>query len=168
MRASVLARDVARQSKSVDGSLKPSSTLVDGEPGGLSTPVDNSAPAPPRDEATLLALLRTCVQDRGWTLEALERFMGKGFDKSLISRVLNGERPLTLKFVVALPDDIEALYAQRRAEAFGLIVVEPVYGDAAVKSLVSGLVGVLSQRLPVRAGRMAKATVASIRKAVAR
>ena len=33
-------------------------------------------------------------------------------DKSQISRVLNGERALTLAFLVALPDDIEALYRE--------------------------------------------------------
>lgn len=103
---------------------------------------------------TALAQLRRCVQDRGWTLEALAAEMG--IDKSLISRVLNGERSLTLAFLLALPDDVEALYTQRRAEAFGLIVVSPVHGDEAVRHLVSGLLGVLAPRLPSKADRMAK------------
>jgi len=111
----------------------------------LSTTVDN-----------VLALLRACVQDKGWTLEALEAEMA--IDKSLISRVLNGERPLTLTFLLALPDEVEALFEARRAETFGLIVVEPAHGDQAVRNLVSGLFGVLgASKLPARADRMARA-----------
>jgi hypothetical protein len=58
-------------------------------------------------------VLRACVHEKGWTLDALEAAMngragGRGFDKSFISRVLNGERPLTLSFLLALPDDVEA------------------------------------------------------------
>jgi transcriptional regulator with XRE-family HTH domain len=126
---------VSRKSKAIDGSSDP-----------LSTSVDDT-----------LAVLRTCVHERGWTLDALEAEMD--VDKSLISRVLNGERPLTLPFLLALPDDVEALYEQRRAEAFGLIVVAPVNGEQAVRNLVSGLLGVLSPQLPTRANRMAKAAL---------
>ncbi len=105
---------------------------------------------------TVLALLRTCVHDKGWTLEALAAEMS--IDKSLISRVLNGERPLTLTFLLALPDEVEALFEARRAETFGLIVVEPASGDQAVRNLVSGLFGVLgASKLPARADRMARA-----------
>lgn len=103
---------------------------------------------------TTLALLRRCVADTSWTLDALEAHMG--LDKSQISRVLNGERALTLAFLLGLPDDLEALFSQRYAEGFGLIVVPPVQGDEAVRQLVGGLVGVLSARFPARAERMAK------------
>lgn len=129
------ARVVARQSKAVAASVAELSTTID----------------------TVLAMLRTAVHDRGWTLEALEAEMG--LDKSLISRVLNGERPLTLTFLIALPDDIEATFSARYAEHHGQIVVAPVHGEQAVRQLVGGLLGVLSPRLPVKADRLAKATL---------
>lgn len=119
-----------------------------------SKPVAAPAAAVSTAVDTALALLRGCVHDTGWTLEALAAEMA--IDKSQISRVLNGERPATLAFLLRLPDDVEALFEQRRAEGFGLIVVAPVTGDQAVRNLVSGLVGVLSTRLPARAERMAK------------
>jgi hypothetical protein len=122
------------------------SKAIDARAAEVSTDVDDA-----------LALLRTAVHDTGWTLEALEAAMK--IDKSLISRVLNGERPLTLKFLVALPDDVEARYEQLRAEAFGLIVVQPVTGADAIRHLVGGLVGLLASGLPARADHMAKATL---------
>jgi transcriptional regulator with XRE-family HTH domain len=121
----------------------------DGLPDALSTEVD-----------TVLALLRVCVQDAGWTLDALEAEMK--LDKSLISRVLNGERPLTLRFLLALPDDIESRFEQLRAEQFGHIVVAPVSGADAIRNLVSGLIGVLAPQLPARATAMAKATLPTV------
>jgi len=135
MRATVHVRAIPRQSKAFAESEADLATHV----------------------ASTLALLRRCVADTSWTLEALQTEMG--LDKSQISRVLNGERPLTLPFLLLLPDDLEALFEQRRAEGFGLIVVPPVHGEQAVRNLVSGLVGVLTAKLPVRAERMARATL---------
>lgn len=104
------------------------------------------------DVDTVLAMLRTSVQETGWTLDALAVEMG--IDKSLISRVLNGERPMTLTFLIGLPDDIEAAFERKRAESFGLIVVQPAAdGQQAIQHLVSGLFGVFgtaAARLPQR------------------
>lgn len=122
------------------------SKAIDPEPCNLATNVD-----------TALALLRRCIHDTGWTLDALGAEMD--LDKSLISRVLNGERPMTLRFLVALPDDVEALFEQRRAESFGLIVVAPVSGEQAVKNFISGAFGLLAPKLPRKADRMAKAAL---------
>lgn len=103
-----------------------------------------------------LTLLRQAVADTGWTLDALAADMH--IDKAHISRVLNGEKRLTLEFVVALPDDVEALFEKRRAEHFGHIVVTPAAtASDAVQQLVSGLVGVLAPRLPAKASAMCKA-----------
>lgn len=88
-----------------------------------------------------LALMRRAVADCGYTLDALETAMGKG--RAYIHRVLQGDAPMTLEFITCLPDDVEARYEQLRAEHFGLIVVQPVEGDQAVRNLVSGLFGVL-------------------------
>lgn len=116
-----------------------------------STTVVDRRPDLATDVADALALLRRCVQEKGWTYDALAAAMSERtaghFDKSQICRVLNGERPLTLVFLLALPDDVEALFESKRAEAFGMIVVPPVHGDDAVRNLVSGLVGVLGAKL---------------------
>lgn len=134
MRHTVSAVAVPRQSSSVDADRSASSTSVD----------------------TALALLRKAIHDRRWTLDALAAAMKK--DKSLISRVLNGERPLTLDFQCALPDDVEALWHQSCAEGFGLIVVEPLNGADAKRAFVAGLFGMLNaSALPEKAGSPAKA-----------
>lgn len=141
MRNSIADRSEPCQSTSVDGLRSDVSTAVDRE----------------------LLFLRQSVSECGWTLDALEAHMGR--DKSLISRVLNGERPLTLEFKVALPDDVEARWSSKQAEHFGHVVVMPLAGADAMKALVAGLVGVLAgQQMPARASQMAKATVASAKK----
>lgn len=119
--------------------------------------VDLAALARATDVDRALSLLRQVLAKSDWTLDALEAHMRK--HKSYISRVLNGEKPMTLDFIVALPDEIEAAWEAKRAEHFGLVVVNRVSGDDAIRSLVSGLVGVLTDRLPAKADRMAKADV---------
>jgi hypothetical protein len=91
-----------------------------------------------------LGLLRRAVSDCGYTLDALEAAMGKG--RAYISKVLNGEKPMSHEFEIALPNDVEACYRRLQAEHHGLIVVEPAEGDEAVKRLVSGLFGVLGMK----------------------
>jgi hypothetical protein len=130
--------------------MKP--TLARSSPLCQSTSVEDAGTALATDVANVLAVLRVCVREKGWTLDALEAEMnrragGRGFDKSYISRVLNGERPLTLSFILALPDDVEALFESKRAESFGQIVVAPVRGEDAMRHLVTGLVGVLASKL---------------------
>jgi len=89
-------------------------------------------------------LLRKAASDCGYTFDALAVAMGK--DKSYIHRVLNGPDRVTLDFITALPNDMEAKYEQLRAEGFGLIVVEPVDAQTAAKHLVSGLMGLLARK----------------------
>jgi hypothetical protein len=106
-----------------------------------------------------LALLRQAVSECGYTFDALQAATGK--DKAYLHRVLNGEDRCTLDFITALPDDIEARFENLRATQFGLIVVEPVDLETARRHLVSGLVGVLAPRLPLKADRMAHAGLPS-------
>jgi hypothetical protein len=108
------------------------------------------------------ALLRQCVSDCGWTMDALAVEMGIE-DKSLLWRMLRNERPWRPEHLVALPDDIEKMFAQRYAESFGLIVVVPVHGEQAARNFVSGLFGLLAHQLPVKASHMAKAEMAHAR-----
>lgn len=105
-----------------------------------------------------LSLLRKAASDRRWTLDALAAEMGK--DKSYISRVFNGEKPLTLEFVVGLPSDVEATYYQYRAEAFGLVVVEPCDEESARRHFAAGLFNLITKQpqLPAKADHMARVT----------
>lgn len=109
-----------------------------------STPVDHGAVARSQAVDRSYALLRRCVSDGQWTLDALAAHMG--IDKAHISRVLNGEKRATLDFMASLPHDVKVLFAMRCAEAFGLVVVAPLEGPAAAKALVAGLLGVLAPR----------------------
>lgn len=124
---------------------------------------DRREPARTTD-VDLLALIRRAVSDAGWNQEALAAEMR--LDKAYVSRVLSGEKPLSARFLIALPDDIEALVSQRYAEHFGFVVVTPVSGEAAVRHLVSGLFGVLAPQLPARASRMARASVPHVERKV--
>lgn len=91
-----------------------------------------------------LALLRRAVADCDYTLDALEAAMKK--NRAYIGKVLNGEKPMSLEFITALPDDVEARFEQLRAESFGLIVVAPASAESAAKHLVAGLLGLLTSR----------------------
>jgi hypothetical protein len=154
MRNSIAQSSAARQSTTVDDRKIELSTTVDGRAVALSTSVDSA-----------LLSLRQAIDELGWTLDALAAHMqavtGKpGYDKSLISRVLSDERPLTLTFLVALPLDVQSLYEAKRAEYFGHVVVAPLVGPAAIKAFVAGLVGVLGvHQLPARADQMARASL---------
>lgn len=112
-----------------------------------------------------LELLRKCASELGYSYEALAVAMGHPPTyKSHVQRVFNGEKPLPLDFLIALPDDLEALWHSRAAEAFGRLVVTPAENtDAAVRDLVRGIFGVLSPSasLPTRANGMARADLAS-------
>lgn len=106
----------------------------------------------------LVDLLRVCVTDCGWTMDALQTEMRK--DKAYINRVLNGEKPMSWDFFIALPDDVRDEFHERLVEARGQIVVKPVEREDAIRLLVSGLCSVLAPQLPAKADRMAKATTA--------
>lgn len=108
-----------------------------------------------------LDLVNKAVEKTGWSPTSLESAMDK--DKAYVSRVLNGEKPLSLGFIQSLPADVEATYAALYAEAHGYIVVEPVSREVAIGNLVSGLMGVLAEaiapkvdKLPTKADRMAR------------
>jgi len=93
-----------------------------------------------------LALLRRAVADCNYTLDAMESAMGKG--RAYIHKVLQGDKPMSHEFEIALPDDVEARYRQLQAEAFGHVVVTPAPDqESAVRDLVRGLVGVLAKKV---------------------
>lgn len=113
-----------------------------------------------QDNALVREWVRDAVDDRGWKHDAvaaaISEASGRSIDGPYFSKMLTGEKPFPIELLRALPDDIEQDVARRYAEAMGLIVVEPVHGQDAVRSLISGLIGVLSAPLPMR---MATATL---------
>lgn len=125
---------------------------------GTSTTVDHD-----------LSVLRQVIADLDWTCEAIAAAMGRGESyKTHVSRVVNGERPMSHEFIKALPDEIEIEWHARLAEQGGRIVVAPAtdHHDA-MKQTVAGLLGLLAPQLPVKASRMARAAIApAVRKAV--
>jgi hypothetical protein len=130
--------------KSVQRSLGPMGlTNVDPAARARSTSVDQAATELERARQ----LLCKAASDLGYTLDSLEAAMGKG--RAYIGKVLNGEKPMSLAFITALPDDLEARFELLRAESLGLICVEPVDEETARRQLVSGLFGVLSPRRPM-------------------
>lgn len=111
--------------------------------------------------AESLARLRSSVKDLDYSLEALAVAMGEKPEyKAYISRVLNGEKPLTHAFLIALPDDVEALWHSKEAEAFGRIVVTPASGADAPKQFIAGFLGLMhATALPSTAGVPLKAAM---------
>lgn len=93
---------------------------------------------------SLRRLVREAIEESGWKHEAVAAHLGT--DGPHLSNMLSGLKPLTLKRITELPDDINAIFARKYAESFGQIVVQPVYGEQAVKNLVSGLFGVLAPK----------------------
>ncbi len=98
------------------------------------------------DMSRALACLRTSVQECGYTHEALAAVMG--CCPSMVTKVLNGDKPLKEEWICALPDDVERAYLAKRAESLGALVVQPLRGVDAQKAFVSGLLGLLGATAP--------------------
>jgi hypothetical protein len=79
------------------------------------------------------------------------------------SKMLKGEKPVGAKHIEALPREIRTLFATKYAQAHGLFVIVPVRGEDAARSLMSVLLGVLTQRLPEHTAGQLKASVRSER-----
>lgn len=100
-------------------------------------------------------ILRAAIDESGWKHDAVACALG--IHPAYLSRLLSGEKPIAARHLRALPDDIEAIFARRYAESFGLMVVVPASSEKALVTFVSGLAGLLGAKLPVRASAMAKA-----------
>lgn len=108
-----------------------------------------------KDLVLVRQIFKAAIEESGEKKEFVAAAIG--VDPEYLSKMFSGDKPIQTRHLGALPDQIEAIFARRYAEAFGLVVVTPVVGEAAVHSLVSGLVGLLAPRLPTRAVRMARA-----------
>lgn len=111
----------------------------------------------------VLRLLRESIDESGWKNGAVAEAIGlKGESgAAYFSKMLGGEKPIGAKHLRSLPDDIEAIFARKYAESFGLIVVVPAVGSDAIRQLIAGLVGVLQTQLPARASAPLKAALAT-------
>lgn len=110
-----------------------------------------------------LDAIRAAVSELQWTCEAISAHMKSEHRRersgNYIEKVLRGDKPMSLSFFAELPGDVRALYHEQRVEAAGRIVVAPVDFEQARRQLVSGLLGVLSDRgLPVRSTNQLKVT----------
>jgi len=99
-------------------------------------------------------VFKAAIEASGWKKEAVAADLE--INPEYLSKLFSGEKPLMPRHVRALPGPIKKIHARLYAEAFGHLVVTPVEGDLALQQFVSGLVGLLVSRLPVKA-RMAKA-----------
>lgn len=100
--------------------------------------------------AIVLARLRSCIADKGYTLEGLAVAMGKPESyRAYISNVLTGEKPLSYAFFVSLPADVQAEFHERSLKDFGGLVVPD-----AVRQFMAGLFGAAQPlaALPEKAG----------------
>lgn len=104
-----------------------------------------------------LSLLRQAMTDCAYTVEALaaalESELGRKVDKGFLWRMLNGERPLPITYLVNLPIDMKVRFTQLSAEALGWTVVRPATPDSAAAHLVAGLLGLLRYDGQMAAGR---------------
>lgn len=89
-----------------------------------------------------LGYIRRAISDCGYTLDALEVVMGKG--RAYIGKVLAGDKPMSLAFLVLLPYDVQARLVELRGPQYGLVVVRPVQGHEAIRQFVGGLIGLLT------------------------
>lgn len=96
-----------------------------------------------KDKSLVLkrGLLRDAIDLSGWKHDAVAAALK--VDGPYLSKMLAGDKPITLRHLDALPDDVEAIYSRLYAKAMGSIVVSPCEGEDAVERLVSGLFGLL-------------------------
>lgn len=112
-----------------------------------------------RMRLAFVAATDEAVRLLGWKYEAIASAID--VDPSYLTKLRSGEKPLSLRHIAALPDEIEQAYARHYAESFGQVVVPVLRGDAAIAALAGVMVGVIRERdataLPTKADRMARA-----------
>jgi hypothetical protein len=133
-----------------NGSGRRQSTPVDHETTVLTTAVDKQE----------LAELRRALSDCGETMESIA-LQADIKDRSLVHRILSGERPMPSGFLDSLPHAAVGLWHARRAEAHGRRVFDPLDTETAVQHFAAGLLslvmhGALGALLPTKARQMAK------------
>jgi len=102
-----------------------------------------------------------CARPTGrWQMQAIAAALK--VDPSYLTKLRSGEKPLSLRHIADLPDDIERIYARHYAEQFDMVCVDrPSANDSGVHHILTGVLCLVQPRLPERADRMAKADVAA-------
>ena len=106
------------------------------------------------EDDLLVDLFNEAIEASTWKgrMEALAAEMD--IDRGYLSKVRSKEKPLNLKIIRSLPDDVEAIYSGLYAEAFGQIVVPPAPDErTAARYFVSGFLGLFAGRLATSAER---------------
>lgn len=107
--------------------------------------------------------LREAIEESGEKKEFVAAEMGLPGPEYL-SKLFSGEKSISARHIVGLPDNVEAIFEAKRAKHHGHVVVAPLHGADAIEALVAGLVGVIGGHrlpLPARADHPAKAQLRS-------
>src|SRR4051812_15325009 len=74
-----------------------------------------------KDLVLVRQALRRAIEESGEKKEAVAAAMGLT-DAAYLSKLFSGEKPLTVRHLVGLPDPVERIFVRRYAELQGLIV----------------------------------------------
>jgi hypothetical protein len=111
------------------------------------------------DARVVLSDLSEAMKETGWTQEALATWFKerdvRSTDRQYVGKMLSGEKPITLRDIVAFPDDLEAAFVRRWNQKFAATEQQ------AIGRLLTAVGEVLAvcqlRQLPLRARAMAKA-----------
>lgn len=104
------------------------------------------------EDDLMVDLFNEAIESSTWKGRSEALAVKMGIDRGYLSKVRSKEKPLNLKIIRSLPDDVEAIYSGLYAEAFGQIVVPPPPDErTAARHLVSGLLGLFGGRLAASA-----------------
>jgi hypothetical protein len=115
--------------------------------GSDSTPREKSCQSPLVDKkACALDTVRRAVSEEGWGPVSLSAHLGH--DKSYVSRVLNGESPLNVSFILKLPKPVLRRIAKAWAEYYGYVVIEPdTDQNSAMRNMLRGLLHLVDLKM---------------------
>jgi hypothetical protein len=143
----------------------------------MNSPVKDNSVVPPVNEmdkelVQLRQSFRAAVEAKdqhGLKLEAITAHMRArgcaGMDGSYLHKLYSGERTLTAKHIVALPDTVNALFYSLLAEQHdGQIVIKPATGADGVRQFASGFYGFMVELAKLPPGGKVIATAALRRK----
>lgn len=117
------------------------------------------AGSPTCDLDFIVDLFNAAIEASSWNGKTEALAVAMDIDRGYLSKVRSKEKPLNLKMLRSLPDDVEAIFAQKWAEAFGFIVVAPLHGHDAVRSFVAGALGIFAARLPEKSSGQLRASL---------
>jgi len=116
-------------------------------------------------ELVLLRIaLREAIEESGEKKEAVAAAMGLP-DAAYLSKLFSGEKMITARHIVGLPNNVERIFDRKRAEQSGFVCIEPVDDATADRYLAIGLFARLSRGLPSKTSGPIKAEIRGQKKA---